>query len=207
MFSGIYSLNADVLIVLPVSVMCTYFVSWTSSLLGDPKYAVAVGDSTCGSNCTSYFLPSGIETARKVSDYLNLTLLEGGLFQGGDTIEISNAPGLLLDFMALDSTFMFDLENECQVYGTQMNDSLQLCIRQVDSSIAVGESHSRHRRRPQSGPNASSRMESMPNVSLPASKLPEEHNLARRPFGYEDSTYDIFARRNNRLPAGRIRHP
>jgi hypothetical protein len=139
-FSGIYLLDPDVLTALPVSLMCMYFASWTTSLLGDPKYAVAVGDSTCGGNCTSYFLPSGIETARRVSDYLNLTLLEGGLFQEGDTIEIANAPGLLLDFKALDSTFTFDWENECQVYGAQMNDSLQLCIRQVDSSIAVGES-------------------------------------------------------------------
>ena len=156
--------------------MCIYFVSWTSSLLGDPKYAVAVSDSTCGGNCTSYFLPSGIETARRVSGYLNQTLLEGGLFQGGDAIKISNAPGLL-DFMALGSTFSFDLENECHVYGTQMNDSLQLCIRQVDSSIAVGKSRSNNHWRGRVGLN---RVLSIQQDGKHAQRLSSSIRTARR---------------------------
>lgn len=119
--------------------MCVYFISWTASLLEDPKFSVPVSDPTCGSNCTSYFLAGGIETARRVSHSLNETLLEGGLFEGGDTIQIPNAPGLLLDFTMLDSTFEFDLQSECTIYGRQANDSLQLCIRQVDTSIAVGK--------------------------------------------------------------------
>lgn len=140
-FSGVMSMNTTVLETQYQRNMCVFFISWTSSLLSHPKFSIPVSDPTCEGNCTSFFLPGGIETAWQVSSSLNssLTLLQGGLFKGGDTIEIPNAPGVLLNFAPPDPAFEFDLQGECVVYGDPANDAIQLCIRQIGSSIAVGE--------------------------------------------------------------------
>jgi hypothetical protein len=92
----------------------------------------------CTGSCTSIFLPGGLETARRVSPILNLTLLEGGTFKDAETIRIVNAPGLLLKFDQLHADFDFDREGECTVYGQNTNNSIQICIRSTDHSLAVG---------------------------------------------------------------------
>ena len=94
--------------------------------------------ANCGENCTSTFLPGGIETARKLGPFLNQTLLEGGLFSDSETIQIHNAPGLLLRFDTLPLTFDFDRRRECHTFGESLNDTLQVCIKTVNESLAVG---------------------------------------------------------------------
>ncbi|KAH6855437.1 hypothetical protein B0I37DRAFT_442283 [Chaetomium sp. MPI-CAGE-AT-0009] len=130
--------DETLLALVPASYIGVFFVSWIPTLLDVPKYAVSMPMDGCGENCTSVFLPGGIETARKQAPYLNLTLLEGGAFRGSDTIQIYNAPGILLRFDALPPTFDFDRAEECHMYGQHINDTLQICIRTVNHSLAVG---------------------------------------------------------------------
>jgi hypothetical protein len=131
-------LDETLLALVPASYIGVFFVSWIPTLLDVPKYAVSMPIDGCGENCTSVFLPGGIETARKLAPYLNMTLLEGGAFRGSDTIQIHNAPGILLRFDTLPPSFDFDRENECHLYGQHLNDTLQVCIRTVNGSLAVG---------------------------------------------------------------------
>ena len=127
---------------------CLYFASWTHVLLDVPKFAYPhtaySGIENCSENCTSIFLPGGVEAARIVSPVLNQSVLSGGLFRAvnnADTIRIEHSPGFLLTFHAIEDDFNRD--TECQIYGQGSNSSIQLCIRSVQGSVAVGmESHS-----------------------------------------------------------------
>jgi hypothetical protein len=131
-------MDASVLAMIPASYVGVFFVSWIPTLLDVPKFAVSMPIAGCNENCTSAFLPGGIETARKLGPYLNMTLLEGGVFRDSETIQIHNAPGILLRFDNLPDSFDFDRTRECHTYGQHLNDTLQVCIRQVDGSLAVG---------------------------------------------------------------------
>ncbi len=64
--------------------------------------------------------------------------MEGGVFRDSETIQIRNAPGILLRFDQLPPGFDFDRTHECQTYGQHLNDTLQVCIRPVNGSLAVG---------------------------------------------------------------------
>jgi hypothetical protein len=131
-------LDELVLALIPASYIGVFFMSWIPTLLDVPKYAVSMPIAGCEANCTSKFLPGGIETARKLGPFLNMTLLEGGVFRDSETIQIHNAPGILLRFDNLPASFDFDRKHECHTYGQQLNDTLQICIKPVNGSLAVG---------------------------------------------------------------------
>jgi hypothetical protein len=133
-------LDESLLALIPASYVGVFFMSWIPTLLDVPKYAVSMPLAGCGQNCTSSFLPGGIETARKLAPYLNMTLMEGGAFRDSETIQIHHAPGVLLRFDNLPPSFDFDRSRECHSYGAHLNDTLQICIRPVNGSLAVGMS-------------------------------------------------------------------
>jgi hypothetical protein len=137
-FAGHMPLDRRVLNLVPTDVMSMYFASWTPTLLGVPSFAVTSSAPDCDENCTASFLPGGVANARKISQFLNSTLLEGGLFGNAETIQIRRAPGLLLRFVTLGTDFDFNRENECKLYGLSLNDAIQICIRQSNESLAVG---------------------------------------------------------------------
>ncbi|KAK4443284.1 hypothetical protein QBC34DRAFT_452626 [Podospora aff. communis PSN243] len=117
----------DVRVLVPTSYVCLYFAAWIPSLLGNPKYAVIPnGPASCGPNCTSFFLPGGLEIARKVRPILNATILEGGVFNDAEAIRVKNAPGFQLRFDSLEK-FPFDPELDCSYYGEVVNDTIQIC--------------------------------------------------------------------------------
>jgi hypothetical protein len=89
-------------------------------------------------DCTSIFLPGGLESARKVEPLLNSSLLKGRSLYQAAAVRINNAQGFHLTYRKLDSSFEFDHNTECYIYGRQYNDSIQICARNVDDSIAVG---------------------------------------------------------------------
>ncbi|KAL1841738.1 hypothetical protein VTJ49DRAFT_6652 [Mycothermus thermophilus] len=131
-------MNEGLLSLLPASYVAVFYAAWIPTLLDIPKFAVPFPIPGCEENCTSSFLPGGIETARKIAPYLNMTLLEGGIFRDAETIKIHNAPGILLRFDNLGPDFDFDREKDCHTYGQHINDTLQVCIRPVNDSLAFG---------------------------------------------------------------------
>ena len=141
LFAGLMPIDTRVLDIVPVSYLCLYFSGWVPSLLGSPKYAVDMSGGAVGcdldQNCTSFFLPGGLEIARKVQPVLNATILEGGVFNDAEVIRVNDAPGMLLRFDRLES-FPFDPENDCLYYGDVINDTIQVCIADRNQSVAVG---------------------------------------------------------------------
>lgn len=64
------------------------------------KFVTHMPAAECYSDdgCTSIFLPGGLETAKVANPVLNVTLLEGRLFEQAETVQIANAPGYLLKY-------------------------------------------------------------------------------------------------------------
>lgn len=133
-------MDETLLRLIPASYVGMFFASWIPTLLDIPKFATPMPIAGCEENCTSAFLPGGIETARKIAPFLNMTLMEGGIFRDAETIQIQNAPGILLRFDDLPLDFDFDRKTECHTYGQHLNDTLQVCIRSMDGRLAFGES-------------------------------------------------------------------
>lgn len=137
-FAGLALMDQRVLDYTPTSVMCIYFSAWVSSILGVSKYVTGISADDCTTNCTSVFLPGGLETARILGENMNLTLLEGGVFSDTDAVILNNAPGFVLKFRSPYDGFTFNHENDCQLYET-FGDAVQICITSNDSSLMVGE--------------------------------------------------------------------
>ena len=131
-------MDRQVLEYIPTAVMCIYYSAWISSVLGVSKYVTGISVGDCTANCTSVFLPGGLELARVLGTDLNATLLEGGIFNHTDAVLLNNAPGMSLHFSSPIDGFTFNLENDCQLYGTR-GDAIQICITPGDSPLVVGE--------------------------------------------------------------------
>jgi hypothetical protein len=142
-FAGLIPIDTRVLNVVPTSVFCIYFTSWISSLLGVSQYVIGQSDPDCSNNCNSFYIPGGLEMARVYGQNLNVSLLEGGLFNGVEAVVIKDAPGLNVQFSRPPANLSFDFQTDCELYsevtsGTQ-SDGVQLCIQSYGSSLLIGE--------------------------------------------------------------------
>ena len=107
--------DTRVLTIVPPAYLCTCITGFISSLLSIPKYAIDMANNRTGcsldKNCTSFFLPGGLEIGRQVRPILNATILEGdifndtarngGILDGDKVIQVNNAPGVLLRYERL----------------------------------------------------------------------------------------------------------
>jgi hypothetical protein len=78
-----------------------------------------------------------MDGVRQVRSSANYSVFNGGYFDDVSAVQIEKAPGFITSFAQLPEDFMFD-EVEC-VYGGQFsNDSLKICVRQMDQGVAAG---------------------------------------------------------------------
>jgi hypothetical protein len=93
----------------------------------------------CTNNCTSIFLPGGVEQARLLGSNLNQTLLEGGIFDGADAIITHNASGYHLEFSSIDPYYPFNENIDCREYGQSRGQGIYICIASDGQSLIAGE--------------------------------------------------------------------
>ena len=94
----------------------------------------------CNDSCRAFLLPGGLELVRQFGPFLNYSIFYGGVLDGAESVRIDNAPGMITTFQTPETELTFDPVVECIYGGKAINDSLQICMRQVDHSIAVGTS-------------------------------------------------------------------
>jgi hypothetical protein len=94
----------------------------------------------CDNGCRAFLLPGGLELTRQFAPSLNYSIFYHGVLDGAESIRIDNAPGFITVFQTPEPKLVFDPLVECVYGGKAINDSLQICVRQVDHSIAVGAS-------------------------------------------------------------------
>lgn len=92
----------------------------------------------CKYNCTSVFLPGGVEQARLLNRNLNKTLLQGEIFDRANTIIIENAPGYHLEFFPKDPKHEFDV-TDCLTFGQSPDQGIFICVAFRESTLIAGE--------------------------------------------------------------------
>lgn len=131
MFSGLAPLNTTALLqarVVHTAVICTYFAGYVASILSVPKFVAEANPLACsGPDCTSIFLPGGVEQMRFLNTNFSGTLLQGGFLNGADAITSYNTPGYQLDFFP-PTNFEFDLARDCTLYGVSSGQGLYMCV-------------------------------------------------------------------------------
>ncbi|KIM95435.1 hypothetical protein OIDMADRAFT_134537 [Oidiodendron maius Zn] len=137
-FAGLVPIDLRVLKIVPISDQCQFLQSWTASLLTNSKYAKDTIMNGCNDGCRAFLLPGGLELVRQFGPFLNYSIFYGGVFDGAESVRIDNAPGMITTFQTPETELTFDPVAECIYGGKAINDSLQICMRQVDHSIAVG---------------------------------------------------------------------
>lgn len=169
--AGLAPINISLLRFVPVSIMCVYFSSNTYSILGASNFVTGVPPVRCsGSNCTSVFLPGGLELARLNDGNLNATLLNGTALNHAPVIMINNAPGFQVEFSPMDSDFAFNT-SDCVTFGQQRGQGLYLCVGSRNSTLQAG--------RFKIWACADDRMECLSNTPLPSRSLFQRYELDR----------------------------
>jgi hypothetical protein len=93
----------------------------TENILTDPSMVVDVDPLYCESNCTSIFLPGGLELVRRPDAS---TLYSKGHLEE-PVIIVQNAPGYQLEFSPTNYAFNYNMD--CNNYGTDWS-SLYVCL-------------------------------------------------------------------------------
>jgi hypothetical protein len=140
-FAGLSALNVSLLDdgLVPVAVLGTYFAAWLSSMIGVSKFVVPIKPVRCShKNCTSIFLPGGLEGVRRYHQNLNQTLLDSGVFENGDTIITYNAPGFHLEYSPLLEGFSFNTSIDCLLRGELNDQGIYICVSSRDEYLLAG---------------------------------------------------------------------
>ena len=141
--AGLVPLNLTILNLIPQSDISVYFSSWSNGILESSKFVTRGSPIVCsGDNCTSIFLPGGIEIARLRNGNPNSTLLNtpGLPLTAGTAILVNNAPGYQIDFYPPDSDFSFNNKTDCALYGQTRGQGMYLCVGSTDAALVVGKS-------------------------------------------------------------------
>lgn len=141
-FGGLAPLNIEILTYIPTSSLGVYFTSWSTGILESSRFVTRSTPIACsGENCTSVYLPGGIEDAR-MRNYgnLNSTLLNSpDLFpvKANPAILVNGAPGYQMDFYSVDSNFTFNT-SECGLYGQNRGQGIYLCVGSNKDAYVIG---------------------------------------------------------------------
>jgi hypothetical protein len=139
-YAGLAALNASLLDngLVPIAVLDTYFSSWVSSMNGVAKFAIDIKPARCTVNCTSIFLPGGVEGVRRLQRNLSGTLLDSGVFESGDAIVVYDAPGYHLEYSPLRDSFSFNQSSDCFLEGQSNNQGIYICVAADEEYLATG---------------------------------------------------------------------
>ncbi|KAK4164607.1 hypothetical protein QBC43DRAFT_210198 [Cladorrhinum sp. PSN259] len=142
-YAGLIKPDVFVMDLVPAADTAMYFSIWSSSLLTNSMFATDLSfpleNFTCTNDCRAVMMPGGLTIARQAKQYLNESLLFGGVFaETIDTVRIDNGTGMILKFETPDpSTVVFN-STECVYTGGQVKNGVQVCVRQINDSILVG---------------------------------------------------------------------
>ncbi|KAK4173274.1 hypothetical protein QBC36DRAFT_142916, partial [Triangularia setosa] len=126
-----------------------FHLTWASSLLTNSMFAWDFSLDGCdpANNCRSVVMPGGLTTARQAKKALNESVYFRDYFDHMDTVRVESATGFVVKYDTPEELreeeegqgVIFDVLNpqEC-VYSELENNGLQVCVRQVGTSILAG---------------------------------------------------------------------
>jgi hypothetical protein len=138
-YAGLIPLNVHVMERVTPADMAMFFNMMSADLLSNSNYAKEYPLAGCAGDCRSFIMPGGLQMARQAKQQLNESVLSGGMFLNAETVTFGTAPGFVLRYDKPDANLTFDLLVDCVYGGQQVNNGLQVCIKQSDESILVGK--------------------------------------------------------------------
>jgi hypothetical protein len=124
--AGLGPINTYLLV--PPSVIDIYFQIYAKGILMDVTLVKSIAPLTCsGSDCTSFFLPGGLDLVRLADGGSNTTLFSGQPANGSSFI-VKNAPGYHVEFYPVPVGYFFNKTKDCTTYGGSSNEAINICI-------------------------------------------------------------------------------
>jgi hypothetical protein len=125
--------------IIPVDDADALVVALSYGLLLDTRFATPISPLKCsGRNCTSFFLPGGVELARPI-DHQSTTLFGTQVWDDSTAIVIYQAPGYQVEFSPIENGFKFNTTTDCHTHGLTVGDGLYICIASHENKLVAGE--------------------------------------------------------------------
>jgi hypothetical protein len=129
--AGLAPLNPSLLQLVPPELASLYITAYNMGFITDPKFVTGVPPLSCssGPNCTSIFLPGGLDLVRLQGQNPNATLFGSNLPGDYTTIVIENAPGAHLEFSSLGAGFVSTLQSAGYTENQSMTASTSVLLK------------------------------------------------------------------------------
>lgn len=106
----------------------------------DTTLVKIIAPMTCsGPNCTSFFLPEGLDLVRLAAGGSNATIFQDPETNGQSTFIVNNAPGYHLEFFPIPAGSMFDQAKECVPYEGIDKEAIHICVAARETRIYAGK--------------------------------------------------------------------
>jgi hypothetical protein len=117
-----------------------YFQMYAKDILMDTTLVKIIAPVTCsGPNCTSFFLPGGLDLVRLAAGRSNATIFQNPQTSGRPTFIVNDAPGYHLEFFPIPEGFVFDHAKECVTYGGINKEAIYICVAARGTQIYAGK--------------------------------------------------------------------
>jgi len=153
-----------------------YYMMYTENILRDTTIVTGIAPLSCsGSDCTSIYLPGGIDLVRLAEGGPNATLF-GAQLPDGPTFLVNNAPGYQLEFfLPTPGGYVFNSTRDCATYGGTNNEALHICVAAEGTKILAGEWMTISKFNCENSDK--DRLEHLPFQPLPVRPLLQRHKL------------------------------
>jgi hypothetical protein len=105
----------------------------------DVTLVKSIASITCsGPDCTSIFLPGGINVIRLADGGPNATIFQEPKTSGPSTFIVQNAPGIHLEFFPIPIGWVFNQTRDCATYYGAKSESIHICVAAKGTQIYAG---------------------------------------------------------------------
>ncbi|KAK4442017.1 hypothetical protein QBC34DRAFT_499969 [Podospora aff. communis PSN243] len=133
--AGTMLLNTAHVQMIPKTYLTHFFGQWTESMLRYPRFVAPWPTDLCTVECYSHLLPGSLEQVR-LRPTMEKRVTDGNLYPDAEAIRVHQAPGIGLIFTTPERG-VFNMEEDCEIYGNTDHRGLQICLRQLGDSIAA----------------------------------------------------------------------
>jgi hypothetical protein len=124
----------------PPSIIDVYFQMYAKDIIMDTTLVQMISPMTCsGPNCTSFFLPGGLDLVRLAEGGSNATIFQKPATNGRSTFIVNDAPGYHLEFFPIPVGSVFDQAKECVTYGGIDKEAIYICVAARGIQIYAGK--------------------------------------------------------------------
>lgn len=106
----------------------------------DVTLVKSIAPITCsGPDCTSIFLPGGLDLVRLANGGPNATIFQEPKTSGPSTFIVDKAPGFHLEFFPIPVGWVFNQTTDCATYEGSNSEAIHICVAARGTQIYAGK--------------------------------------------------------------------